>query len=228
VGLLLAAGAAGAALLGAAGALRRLNGDERAAAAGLAVVLPTFLVHGLLDYDWEFVALCGPLFFVAGVLLSTGRPVRRTRRRPVWALATILIAWAVLYSVAAPRFAAARVDHAYAEIDRGSVEKAVDSAKSAHSLNPLSIDPLLAWASAEEAQGQSGAARDLYVRAVELQPLNWYAWYQLGSFDKDVRADTVAARLELGRAVELDPHGCPARARCRGRRRPGRPRAGAG
>ena len=211
VGLLLAAGAAGAALLGAAGALRRLNGDERAAAAGLAVVLPTFLVHGLLDYDWEFVALCGPLFFVAGVLLSTGRPVRRTRRRPVWALATILIAWAVLYSVAAPRFAAARVDHAYAEIDRGSVEKAVDSAKSAHSLNPLSIDPLLAWASAEEAQGQSGAARDLYVRAVELQPLNWYAWYQLGSFDKDVRADTVAARLELGRAVELDPHGCPAR-----------------
>jgi tetratricopeptide (TPR) repeat protein len=210
VGLLLAAGAAAAALLGAAGALGRLDGDERAAAAGLAVVLPTFLVHGVLDYDWEFVALCGPLFFVAGVLLSTGRPGLRTRRRPVWALAMVLVAWVVLYSVAAPRFAAARVDNAYAEIDRGSVEKALDSAKSAHSLNPLSIDPLLAWASAEEAQGRLGAARDLYVRAVELQPLNWYAWYQLGSFDKDL-ADAVAARRELGRAVELDPHGCPAR-----------------
>jgi O-antigen ligase len=211
VGLLFAAGAAAAALLGAAGALGRLDGAERAAAAGLAVVLPTFLVHSVLDYDWEFVALCGPLFFVAGVLLSTGRPALRTRRRPVWALAMVLVAWAVLYSVAAPRFAAARVDNAYAEIDRGSVEKAIDSAKSAHSLNPLSIDPLLAWASAEEAQGRLGAARDRYVRAVELQPLNWYAWYQLGSFDKERLADTVAARRELGRAVELDPHGCPAR-----------------
>jgi len=211
VGLLLAAGAAGAALIGAGRALWRLDGDESAAAAGLAVVLPTFLVHGVLDYDWEFVALCGPLFFVTGVLLAAGRSPLRIRRRPVWALASVLVAWAALYSVAAPRFAAARVDNAYAEIDRGSVEKAVDSAKSAHSLNPLSIDPLLAWASAEEAEGQLGAARELYVRAVELQPLNWYAWYQLGRFDQEVLADTVAARRELGRAVELDPHGCPAR-----------------
>jgi len=211
VGLLLAAGAAGAALLGAARALWRLDGDERAAAAGLAVVLPTFLVHGVLDYDWEFVALCAPLFFVTGVLLATGRSPLRILRRPVWALASVLVAWAVLYSVAAPRFAAARVDNAYAEIDRGSVGKAVDSAKSAHSLNPLSIDPLLAWASGEEAEGRLDAARELYVRAVELQPLNWYAWYQLGRFDQEVLADTTAARRELGRAVELDPHGCPAR-----------------
>ena len=210
VGLLLAAGAAGAALLGGWRALRRLDGDDRAAAAALAVALPTFLVHGALDYDWEFVALCGPLFFVTGSLLSAGRAAVPVRR-PVWALVLVLVAWAALYSIAAPRLAAARVNDAYAEIDRGAVEKAVSAAKSAHSLNPLSIEPLEAWASAEESLNHIGKARKLYVQAVELQPLNWAAWYELGRFDQEVIGDNAAATKELKRAIELDPYGCPAR-----------------
>jgi tetratricopeptide (TPR) repeat protein len=210
VGLLLAAGAAGVALLGAWRALRRLDGDEKAAAAALAVALPTFLVHGALDYDWEFVALCGPLFFVTGFLLATGREAVRVRRR-VWALVLILVVWAGLYSIAAPRVAAGRVDDAYAELERGSVEKAVAAAKSAHSRDPLSIEPLEAWASAEETRGHLPRARELYVRAVELQPLNWAAWYELGRFDQEVLGDDAAAARELRRAIELDPHGCPAR-----------------
>jgi hypothetical protein len=210
VGLLLAAGAAGAALLGGWRAIQRLDGDERAAAAALAVLLPTFLVHGALDYDWEFVALCGPLFFVTGSLLATGREAVRVRR-PVWALALVLVAWAALYSIAAPRVAAARVDDAYAELERGSVEKAVAAAKSAHSLDPLSIEPLEAWASSEEARAHFRRARELYVQAVDLQPLNWAAWYELGRYDQEVVGDDAAAKKELGRAIELDPHGCPAK-----------------
>jgi len=211
VGLLLAAAAAAAALLAAARALRRLDGVDRAAAAALAVALPAFLVHSALDYDWEFVSLCGPLFFVTGVLLATGRTPLRTRRRPVWALATVLVAWAALYSVAAPRVAAGRVENAYSQIDRGAVEDAVASARSAHSLNPLSVEALLAWASAEEARGRLQKARDLYLRAVDLQPLNWYTWYQLGRFDIEVLGEDTAGRRALARAVELDPHGCPPR-----------------
>ena len=65
----------------------------------------TAVMRSLLDYDWEFVALCGPLFFVTGFLLTTGRePVRG--RHPVWALAIVLVVWAGLYSIAAPRVAA--------------------------------------------------------------------------------------------------------------------------
>jgi hypothetical protein len=210
VGLLLAAGAAGAALLGGWRALRRFEGDEGAAVAALGVALPTFIVHGSLDYDWEFVALCGPLFFVTGFLLTTGREATRVRH-PVWALALVLVAWAGLYSIAAPRFAEGRVDDAYAEIDRGSVEKAVDAAKSAHSLDPLSIEPLEAWASAEESGGKIARARELYVEAVELQPLSSTAWYELGRFDQEVIGDDPAATRELERAIELDPYGCQAR-----------------
>jgi O-antigen ligase len=210
VGLLLAAGAAGAALLGGWRALGRLDGDERAAALALGVALPTFLVHGALDYDWEFVALCGPLFFVTGFLLSTGREATRGRH-PFWALALLLVAWAGLYSIAAPRVAAGRVDDAYAEIERGSVEKAVSAAKSAHSLDPLSIEPLEAWAAAEESRGKFDRARELYVQAVELQPLNSTAWYELGRYDQEVVGDDAAAARELKRAIQLDPYGCPAR-----------------
>jgi hypothetical protein len=210
VGLLLVGGAAGAALLGGWRALRRFDGDERAAVAALGVALPTFIVHASLDYDWEFVALCGPLFFVTGFLLTTGREATRVRH-PVWALALVLVAWAGLYSIAAPRVAEGRVDDAYAEIDRGSVEKAVDAAKSAHSLDPLSIEPLEAWASAEESRGDIPRARELYVEAVELQPLNSSAWYELGRFDQEVTGDDAASTRELKRAIELDPYGCPAR-----------------
>ena len=136
VGFLLAGGAFGAALLGAWRALARLDGDERGAATALAVMLPTFLVHGALDYDWEFIALCGPLFFVTGFLLSTGRAPRRLGREYAWVAVVVLVAWAGLYSIAAPRVAAARVNDSFAQLDRGDVEQAARTAKSAHSLEP--------------------------------------------------------------------------------------------
>ena len=123
----------------------------------------------------------------------------------------MLVAWAGLYSIAAPRVAAGRVDDAYAAIERGDVEEAVDDGEDAHSLDPLSIEPLQAWASAEEAQGSIARARELYVQAVELQPLNSIAWYELGRFDQEVVGDDAAATRELMRAIELDPYGCPAR-----------------
>jgi hypothetical protein len=103
VGFLLAVGFFGAALLGAWRALGRLDGDERAAAAALAVALPTFLVHGALDYDWDFVAVCGPLFFITGVLLATGRAPLLLKREYAWVAVVVLVAWAGLYSIAAPR-----------------------------------------------------------------------------------------------------------------------------
>jgi tetratricopeptide (TPR) repeat protein len=211
VGLALWVGAMAAALVGAWCALGRLEGDERAAALALAVALPAFLVHGLLDYDWDFVALCGPLLFVAGFLLATGREPLRVGRQYPWVAAVVLVAWAGLYSIAAPRIAAARVDDAYAQIERGDVEQAASTAESAHSLNPLSIGPLEAWASAEEATGKLAKARELYVRAVDLQPLNWAAWYELGLYDRDVLGHDAAARRELLRALELDPHNCQVR-----------------
>ena len=74
VGLLLGIGAAGLALLACAEAVRRLEGDERAAASALAVLLPVYLLHALADIDWDFVAASAPVLVAVGVLLSAGRP----------------------------------------------------------------------------------------------------------------------------------------------------------
>jgi O-Antigen ligase len=208
VGLALWAGAMGAALLGAWRALGRLDGDEREAALALGLAVPAFLVHGLLDYDWDFVALAGPLLFVIGFLLATGREPVRVGRHYAWVAVGVLVAWAGLYSIAAPRLAAARVDDAYSQIERGDLEQATSSARSAHSLNPLAIAPLQALASAEEDAGNLARARELFAQAVDLQPLNWASWYELGLYDREVLGHTAAARRELRRALQLDPHNC--------------------
>ena len=208
VGLLLWGGSIAAALVGAWRALGRFAGDDREAALALGIALPAFLVHGLLDYDWDFVALGSIVFFVTGFLLATGRTPVRVGREYAWVAVVALIAWAGLYSIAAPRIADRRVNAAYAQIENGSPQ-AAETAKSAHSLNPLAIEPLEAWASAEETSGRLVPARKLYVRAIKLQPLNWETWYELALFDKQVLGDNRAARRELRRAHELDPHGCP-------------------
>ncbi len=156
VGLALWVGAMGAALLGAWRALGRLDGDEREAALALGLAVPAFLVHGLLDYDWDFVALAGPLLFVIGFLLAAGREPVRVGRHYAWVAVVVLVAWAGLYSIAAPRLAAARVDDAYSRIERGDLAQAASSARSAHSLNPLAIAPLQAWACGRGGRGEPG------------------------------------------------------------------------
>jgi hypothetical protein len=201
IGVALFIGAMGAALV----ALWRGRGDPARLALGLA--LPTYLFHGLLDYDWDFVAITAPVLFATGVLLAHGRPQRALTVQPLWAVVAVLAASAVLFSLAAPRLAARRVDEAFAAIDRGELETALAKAKDARSLNPLSIEPLHAEAAAEEARERFGRALRAYVEAVETQPLNWRTWYELGCFELQVLDEPEDARRHLERARDLDPRG---------------------
>ena len=66
--------------------------------------------------------------------------------------------------------------------------------------------PLFLEAGAAEQLGDLTAARGLYVKAIELQPLNWRPWYELGSFEFDLQ-NYGAAAPPLERAEQLDPHG---------------------
>jgi hypothetical protein len=199
VGLFVAAMAAG--LL----ALWRRRGDPVALAVGLA--LPTYVFHGVLDYDWDFVAMTAPVLFAAGVVLADGRPVRQVAVQPLWGVVAALVAGSVLFSFAAPRLAERRVDQAHAAIERGDYEEAVAKAEAAQSLNPLAVEPLHAEAAAEEARKRLGRAHDAYIEAVETQPLNWATWYELGCFELQVLNRREAARTHLERARDLDPRG---------------------
>ena len=52
--------------------------------------------------------------------------------------------------------------------------------------------------------GDVQGARQRYIDAVDLQPLNWRAWLELGTFEEG-QQDFGRALPALERAVELDP-----------------------
>jgi tetratricopeptide (TPR) repeat protein len=207
VGLLLAAGAwvtGGVALIR---ALRRFDGAEHAAAIALSVAVLAYLLHALVDYDWDFLALTAPLMVIVGVLLAArAAPAVRRARSLIWSIAGIAVALTVVFSLAAPWLASGKVDDAFAALRESQPSRALDDAKAAKSLNPLSIDPLLAQAAAEEARGDQEAALRAYQDAVRLQPENPRPWYELGQFELSSGLRDRGIQ-DLERSRELDPLG---------------------
>jgi hypothetical protein len=216
VGFVLAGGALVAGLVAIASRCRRLTGEERAVTGALALVAVAYLLHSLLEWSWDFVALNAPLFLTVGVLLADGGPsVRRWGRLP--ALATALLALGLLYSIASPRLAEERVEAAYAALDRASIlppdrkgtalEQALEAAREARALNPVALEPLVAKASAEDLLGLEIYATHTLFDAIRLQPDNPEAWYELGVFELGVTRALNNAFNHLNRAYALDPYG---------------------
>jgi tetratricopeptide (TPR) repeat protein len=91
-------------------------------------------------------------------------------------------------------------------LDRGDLAAAADSADRAHSLDPLSLDPLFARARVEEVRGDTEAALATYRDAARLQPENPETWYELGLYEFH-RGDRCSAYVHLNEAYTLDPSG---------------------
>ena len=205
VGFLLFLGFVGAGVAASAAALRRLEPVERGAAAALAVGLGAYVLHALVDIDWEFVAVTAPAFFVLGALVGLGARRRARLRSPVAALAGVA-ALAVLFSLVAPYASQRLVEASYSEVGSGKIPAALSDGRAAHRLNPLSIDPLLALGDAEAAKGDEAAALRRYRQAVDLQPENSSTWYALGAYGFFTGRYRLALH-DLDRAYGLDPYG---------------------
>jgi tetratricopeptide (TPR) repeat protein len=177
VGFLLYLGVAGAALRG----VVRTRGDPASLAVGIAVAV--FFAHAIVDFDWNFVATCGPLLFLAGALLARPRAVVEEQpvRRPLVAVAAVAVALAGIYSLAAPWLA-----------QRDLPATSLAQAKRAHSYDPLSVTALTDWAAYEDAAGNTARAAELYREAVAREPENAQTWYDLGSFYFDYKAWALA------------------------------------
>ena len=188
-------------------ALRRLEGPERAAGAALVAAPAAYLLHALVDFSWDFLAVTAPTLAALGVLTAAGRVPGERRRRPVLALGAVLLALVVLASFAAPRQAERDVRASTRALDAGDVERARDLADRARRLNPLSFAPFHARARIEEASGRLAAARAAYVDAVELQPENPDTWYALGLFEFQALEQMCTAYEFLNNAYTLDPSG---------------------
>jgi hypothetical protein len=208
VGLLLGIGAVIAVFVAIWRALRRLGGEERAAAVALAIAVPSFLLHSLVDIDWDFVAVCAPVFLLGGLLVGVGGEVRPVRFGGRTLLAVGLAAGllACVYSLAAPWLAASRVDDSQSALADSNPRGAASDARDAGSLDPLSVQPIWALAAAYASVGDRVNARKQYERATLLQPENPETWVQLGGYELCF-GDVFVAYRALNQAYTLDPFG---------------------
>ena len=202
IALVLAAGATSAA------ALRRLDGGERAAAVALVAAPVAYLLHALVDYNWNFLAVTAPVMVALGVLAGAGRAPGTRRTRPVLAIGGCLLAVVLLSSFALPRLAEVRVRESTRALGQGDLVRARDRADWARRFNPFSVEPIFALARIRETQGFRRSAEETYVDAVELQPENPETWYALGLFEFQVAPRRLCAAYRfLNQAYTLDPVG---------------------
>ncbi len=195
VGLLLFVGAAASATVGIVRARLRTHD---AAITALGIGLGAWLVHLLVDIDWSFLAVAGPLLFLTGALLGTESPVvEAARPRLVPALGAATLALVGAYSLAVPWLAERELDRS---ARAASATGVLDHARRAHSLNPLSVDALLEWAAVEPNPGKQ---RELYREALGLEPQNPTTWYELGRYEYE-RGNLGGAYLALDRSWGLD------------------------
>ena len=113
---------------------RRRPGPELA----LALALPAYVLHGLLDIGWDFAAVSAPVFLIAGALAT--RPSERPHPSPAAVLMASGVALAVVFSLFAVWFGDRWTGQAEAEIGTDNAQ-AVDLARSARSVNPLLARP---------------------------------------------------------------------------------------
>jgi hypothetical protein len=196
-----------AAVLVCVGAIRRLTGGERAAAAALVAAPTAYLVHALVDYTWDFLAVTAPAMVALGVLAGSGRATLEGTRRPFLAFASVLIAATMLFSFASPQMAERSVRASTRALGDRDFDRARERADQARFFNPLSIDPVFALARVDEREGRPVDAERRYVEAVELQPENPETWYTLGLYEFQVLEDMCAAYGFLNNAYTLDPAG---------------------
>jgi len=208
VGFLLGLGAVLAVLAALAQAVRRLGPEERAAGVALAIAIPAFLLHALVDIDWDFVAVSAPVFFLGGLLVGVGGDVRALslRGRSLVAAGVAAALLAGVYSLTAPWLAANRVDDATNALIDGQPAAAASDARDAASLNPFSVQPIWALAEAYASIGDRPGAIGQFERATRLQPENPETWVALGKYELCF-GDVFVAYRALNHAYTLDPFG---------------------
>jgi hypothetical protein len=192
VGLVLFAGATLALI-----AVARRRSDAELA---LALALPAYVLHGLLDIDWDFLAVTGPVLLIAGALVARSAPAPRFSAGA--ALAGGGVALATLLSLFAVWLADRWSGDAAAAL--ATPHHAITLAKRARSLDPLSVDPLFTEALAEQELGHLTQARNLLLEATVVQPQNPETWYMLGEYDLRTLGCARHALAELQRFYALD------------------------
>jgi hypothetical protein len=180
----------------AAFALLRGTHRRRGHELALALLLPAFLVHSLVDIDWDFVAVSAPAFLAAGALVG------RIELRRVSSFGALLATGGALLLFGALFLPWLGERWSSEASVAASPARAISLAKKARSVDPLLVEPL--WWQAD-AQTDPRQAVALYQAAVDKQPKNAQTWLAAGLYAVGLDCPRLAYHY-LERYTELDPN----------------------
>ena len=213
VGLLLLALFVGAAVAGFATVRRRAGEAEAGVATAAFAGFSVWFAHGLVDWLWQFAALSMVAIALLALALRTtgsratlagGDVGTAARSLPLRvALAAVVLLAAV--SLALPG-AAARYERSAFERQATDRRGALDRLEQAADLDRLSASPLIAHAVLSRGAGAEGAAtaRADLVEAIDREPENWFAHFELALLDGQARRFEQAQR-SIAEARRLNP-----------------------
>jgi O-Antigen ligase len=164
----------------------------------LGLAIAVCVLHSFVDIDWDYIAVQGPLFLLVGALLAGPPAARRGWLVP---LTAAVCALAAVYSLASPWLSDRRLNAALDAATTGNLVGAIDRAQSAHSFNPLAVEPL--WLMAALELDKARALR-LYRQARDLEPKNPDTWYELGAYELRTLRQPRTAYRDLNHAYTLD------------------------
>ena len=213
VGFLLALGGLAALFVAAATRLRRLpEGTERELAIALLAAAAGWVVHGLVDWDWDIPAVTLPPLIFLGVLAA--RPGPRPAAAPfgdpepsgaaVRAFAVVgaaLLLCGLIASAVLPEISQSRTEAAETA---SSPDTAARDADVAARLNPVAVRPLIVASSIEVRRGRLVEARKRLLEAAGRQPENPEVWFRLAQLSQQL-ADTSGYQTAIKRFAQLDP-----------------------
>ncbi|HEX8204582.1 MAG TPA: O-antigen ligase family protein [Solirubrobacteraceae bacterium] len=211
IGLVLLALFVVAAIAGFSAARRRAGEAEAGIAVAAFAGFSVWFVHGLVDWLWQFAALSLIAMALLGLAMRTtgsratlaggdvGTPPRSIPLRVALAVVVLLAA----VSLALPG-AAARYERAAFERQATDRAGALDRLERAAELDRLSASPLIAHAVLARAGGNAEEARANLVDAVDREPENWFAHFELALQDGAARRYD-AAKRSIDAARRLNP-----------------------
>ncbi|GAC1523633.1 MAG: hypothetical protein NVS2B6_09590 [Thermoleophilaceae bacterium] len=207
IGSLILVGGVGAALVASYRAARARGPGGSAAAVGATFFFGYWLLHGSLDWFWEFPALGAAAFAMLGLGVGleprAGAAPRRLLARRAGTSLALAGSLALALSLAALWLGEREVSRAIA-IWPSDAGGAYDRLARASALNPLSARPKLVAGSIAARLGQYQRAEGYMRESLARDPGDAYAHLELGALVAQ-RGDRRAGTALVKRATQLDP-----------------------
>jgi tetratricopeptide (TPR) repeat protein len=125
--------------------------------------------------------------------------------RVALAIGAVLAALAASWSIWQPERADDKADQAIELSGTGDLDEALDAARDAQDIDPLSIKPLFAEAAVHQRAGRNDEALAVFRRAALEHQKDPQAWLRLADFQLYELDDPESAVAALDQALYLDP-----------------------